>query len=136
MSRCDAGVHARYEYLHLRPQGPPPALRERFNREVEDQCISSITLGELHYGAEKSAKRADNMQAIAQFVARLDVLPFSARAAAHHGEIRARLERVGRPAGVYDMLIGAHVRSEGLVVVTDNMREFSSMPGARIENWI
>ena len=114
----------------------PPALRNRFNREAERLCISSITLSELRHGAEKSSRRADNMAVIDQFVARLDVLAFCASAAAHHGELRAALERLGRPAGVYDMLIGAHARSEGLIVVTNNLREFARMPGVRVENWV
>jgi tRNA(fMet)-specific endonuclease VapC len=114
----------------------PPALRDRFDQEAEQLCISSIALAELQYGAEKSTRRADNLHAIEQFTARLEVLPFTARAAAHHGDIRAQLERAGKPAGTYDMLIAAHARSEGLVIVTNNMREFARMPGLRVENWL
>ncbi len=114
----------------------PPKLRNRFNRLAEQLCISSITLGELHYGAERSARRLENLQAIEHFVARLDVLPFTAKAAAHYGQVRAELERVGKPAGTHDTLIGAHARSEGLIVVTNNVREFERMPGIRIENWV
>jgi tRNA(fMet)-specific endonuclease VapC len=114
----------------------PPALRERFNAAAEQLCISSITLGELHYGAEKSARRNSNLLAIEHFTARLEVLPFTAGAAVHHGQIRTELERLGRPVGVYDMLIAAHARSEGLVVVTNNMREFARTPGLRVENWV
>src|SRR5437762_6574857 len=58
----------------------PLDLREKFNALAEQLCISSITLGELHYGAEKSIRRADNLTAIEHFVARLDVLPFASRA--------------------------------------------------------
>jgi tRNA(fMet)-specific endonuclease VapC len=50
--------------------------------------------------------------------------------------VRAELERIGRPSGAYDMLIGAHARSEGLIVVINNIREFERMPGLRIENWV
>jgi tRNA(fMet)-specific endonuclease VapC len=114
----------------------PPKLRERFNRLAEQLCISTVTLAELHYGAEKSARRLDNLEAIRQFVARLGILPFSAAAAAHYGEIRAALERVGTPAGAYDMLIAGHARSEGMTVVTNNLREFERMPGVRAENWV
>ena len=117
-------------------KGRPPALRERFDRVAERLCISSITLAELHYGAEKSAQRLANLQAIAEFVARLEVLDFSGAAAAHHGQIRAELERLGQPVGPYDMLIGAHARSEGLILVTNNLREFARMPGIRVENWV
>jgi tRNA(fMet)-specific endonuclease VapC len=114
----------------------PLGLREKFNALAEQLCISSITLGELHYGAEKSDRRADNLTAIEAFVARLDVLPFEAKAAAHYGQVRAELERAGTPCGPHDMQIGGHARSEGLIVVTRNMREFARMPGIRVENWV
>jgi tRNA(fMet)-specific endonuclease VapC len=113
----------------------PAELRERFNRLAEQLCISSVTLAELHYGAEKSARRLENLQAIEHFAARLEVLAFGAKAAAHYGQIRAELERGGTPCGPHDMQIGAHARSEGLIVVTNNMREFARMPGVRTENW-
>ncbi|MDR3468550.1 MAG: tRNA(fMet)-specific endonuclease VapC [Xanthobacteraceae bacterium] len=114
----------------------PPNLLEKFNTLAEQLCISSITLGELHYGAEKSARRADNLTAIAHFVARLDVLAFDTKAAALSGQVRAELERAGTPCGPHDMQIGGHARSEGLIVVTNNLREFSRMPGLRVENWV
>jgi len=114
----------------------PPELRDKFNALAEQLCISSITLGELHYGAEKSARRAQNLAAIEHFVARLEVLPFAEKAAAHYGQVRAELERAGMPSGPHDMQIGGHARSEGLIVVTNNMREFARMPGVRAENWI
>lgn len=114
----------------------PPELREKFNSVAEQLCISSTTLGELHYGAEKSVRRAENLAAIAQFVARLDVLPFGEKAAAHYGQVRAELSRAGTPCGPHDMQIGGHARSEGLIVVTNNIREFARMPGVRAENWV
>lgn len=113
----------------------PQKLKERFNRLAEQLCISSITLGELHFGAEKSERRLKNLEAIERFSAGLEVLPFTAKAAVHFGQIRAELERAGRPAGSYDLLIGAHARSEGLTLVTNNVREFGRMPGLRVENW-
>ncbi|HKO10256.1 MAG TPA: type II toxin-antitoxin system VapC family toxin [Alphaproteobacteria bacterium] len=114
----------------------PAKLRERFNRLAEQLAISSITLGELYYGAEKSARRLENLQAVEQFAARLEVLPFPPKAAAHYGQLRAELERLGRPIGAHDMLIGAHARAEGLIVVTNNAREFRRLPGLRVENWV
>ena len=114
----------------------PPKLRERFNRLAEQLCISSVTLAELHYVAEKSARRLENLQAIGQFCARLEVLAFPAKAAAHFGQIRADVERLGTPVRPLDMLIGAHARAEGLIVVTNNAREFRRLPGVRVENWM
>jgi tRNA(fMet)-specific endonuclease VapC len=114
----------------------PAGLRERFNQLANELCISTITLCELYFGAEKSSRRAQSLEGIARFIARLDVLPFDARAAGHYGQLRAELQSAGRPAGPLDMLIGAHARSEGLIVVTNNVREFSRMPGLRVENWV
>src|SRR5260370_9989970 len=94
----------------------PLDLREKFNALADQLCTSSITLGELHYGAEKSARRAENLTAIEHFVARLDVLPFGAKAAAHYGQVRAERERAGTPCGPHDMQIGGHAPSEGLGV--------------------
>ena len=114
----------------------PPKLKERFNRLADGLCISSIALGELYYGAEKSERRLENLQAVTHFAALLEVLPFSPKAAAHYGQIRTELERAGRTCGPHDMLIGAHARSEGLVVVTNNVREFKRISGLRVENWV
>jgi tRNA(fMet)-specific endonuclease VapC len=114
----------------------PQELRDKFNALAEQLCVSSITLGELHYGAEKSARRVENLTAIEHFVVRMDVLPFGEKAAAHYGQVRAELERAGTPCGPHDMQIGGHARSEGLIVVTNNVREFTRMPGVRAENWV
>ncbi|MGD9617816.1 MAG: type II toxin-antitoxin system VapC family toxin [Alphaproteobacteria bacterium] len=117
-------------------QDRPLGLRERFDKLVDELSISVITLGEMLYGAEHSARRSENLRTIEQFTARLDVLPFTEDAAAHYGQIRAALRRAGRPAGVHDMLIGGHARSEGLILVTNNVREFARMPGLQVENWV
>lgn len=113
----------------------PVGLREQFNRLAELICISTITLAELYYDVEKSSRRIQNLQAVEQFVARLEALPFSAEAAVRYGQVRAELERAGQPAGPYDMLIAAHARSAGLIVVTNNLREFERIRGLRVENW-
>src|SRR3954454_609346 len=113
-----------------------PDLLEKFNSFAEQLCISSVTLGELHYGAEKSARRDANLTSLEHFVARLDVLAFDAKAAMHYGQLRAELHRAGTPCAPHDIQIGGHARSEGLIVVTNNTREFGRMPGLRTENWI
>jgi tRNA(fMet)-specific endonuclease VapC len=113
----------------------PIELRQQFNRLAEQICISTITLAELYCSVEKSSRRTQNLEAVEQFVARLEALPFSVEAAAHYGQVRAELERVGWRAGPHDMLIGAHARSAGLIVVTNNLREFERIPGLRTENW-
>ena len=114
----------------------PAGLRERFNREADALCISTIVLTELLYGAEKSARHDENRRAVEQFAARLVVLPFDDAAAAHAGNIRATLERQGLLIGGYDILIAGHARSRGLVVVTGNLGEFTRVEGLRAEDWL
>ena len=114
----------------------PQALGGRFNAEAEGLCISTIVLTELLHGAEKSARPDYNRREVGRFAGRLQVLPFDEDAAAHAGEIRASLERRGRPIGGYDVLIAGHARSRGLVVVTGTLGEFSRVDGLRCEDWL
>lgn len=113
----------------------PEALREKFNAEASSLCISSIVLYELLYGAAKSARPAENRHAVEAFGARLEVLDFDVDAAGHAGDIRAELERQGKPIGSYDLLIAGHARSRGLIVVTGNLAEFRRVEGLRCEDW-
>jgi tRNA(fMet)-specific endonuclease VapC len=114
----------------------PSAMRERFNREADGLCTSSVVLMELFYGAEKSARTAHHRRAVADFAARLEVLVFDAAAAAHAADIRAELERRGQPIGAYDLQIAGHARSQGLIVVTDDLGEFRRVDGLRSEDWL
>lgn len=115
-------------------QRPPQAL-EVFNRHAADMAISTITLAELMHGAEKSSRRESNLAVVEDFCSRLDVLPYGPKAAQHYGSIRATLEARGESIGVSDLHIAAHARSEGLVVVTNNRREFDRVPGLLVEDW-
>jgi tRNA(fMet)-specific endonuclease VapC len=114
----------------------PAGLRERFSSLADQLCISAITFAEIIYGAEKSARPVENLAILEQFAARLDILPFGERAATHYGQLRAELERAGHPVGLHDMMIGGHARSEGLTLVSNNLREFQRMAGLRLENWV
>lgn len=113
----------------------PPALRERFNAEASGLSLSSIVLYELLYGAAKSARPTENRNAVEAFAERLEVLEFDIDAALHAGEIRADLERSGNVIGGYDLLIAGHARSRGLIIVTNNLREFERVDGLRCEDW-
>ena len=113
-----------------------PTLRERFNREADGLAISTIVLTELLHGAAKSARPQQNRREVENFAARLEVLPFDAPAADHAADIRATLERQGRPIGGDDLLIAGHARSRGLVVVTGNRGEFDRVEGLRCEDWV
>ena len=114
----------------------PQAVREAFKKHDGRMCISSITYMELVYGAERSTNAERNLTSLEGFVARMDVLPLDDSAAVHAGQIRAELAKQGNPIGPYDSLIAGHARSLGLVLVTNNEKEFSRVSGLRTENWV
>ncbi|MBS0975612.1 type II toxin-antitoxin system tRNA(fMet)-specific endonuclease VapC [Serratia rubidaea] len=107
-----------------------------FNQHAGKMAISAVTYGELVHGVEKSARQVENLRVVEDFVSRLDVLPYTDKAVAHYGNIRADLERKGTPIGVNDLHIAGHARSEGLVLVSNNLREFARIDGLRLENWL
>jgi tRNA(fMet)-specific endonuclease VapC len=114
----------------------PIEVLETFNKFAGTLCISAITYAELCHGVEKSALPEHNRRQVDDFVSRLEILPYGDKAAAHYGDIRATLERQGKTIGVNDLHIAAHARSEGLVVVTNNLKEFERVAGLRFENWL
>lgn len=114
----------------------PTSVREAFTRHQGQLCISTITLMELIYGAEKSSSPERNLAVIEGFAARLEVLKYGPEAAAHTGQLRAELARAGQQIGPYDQMIAGHARSLGLIVVTNNRREFDRVPGLRVEDWV
>lgn len=114
----------------------PLELLDRFNLHSGQMSISAITLAELLHGAEKSAKPEHNLRQVEDFVSRLEVLEYGTKAAAHYGSIRASLEKKGMPIGVNDLHIAGHARSEGLILVTTNTREFERVDGLCVENWV
>ena len=90
---------------------------------------------ELIYGAEKSASPERNLAVVEGFAARLEVLSYDEIAATHTGQLRAELALIGTPIGPYDQLIAGHARSRGLIIITNNRREFDRVAGLRIEDW-
>jgi len=113
----------------------PDQVRMIFNQYEGQMCISTITLGELVFGAEHSQQVERNLADIEGMVSRLDVLPFNCKAAYHFGRIRAELYSTGQPMGPYDMMIAGHARASGLILATNNEKEFARIPGLQLENW-
>ncbi len=114
----------------------PDKVRSAFKKHSGEMCLSSISMGELIYGAEKSAQVERNLAIIEGFTARLQVRSFDDQAAMHFGQLRAELTKSGRIIGPYDMLIAGHARSLGLILVSNNLKEFNRVPGLRVENWV
>ena len=123
---------------NLMKRAPASALVTGLARvRPEDQFTSSVTLGELLYGAHRSSRTAALLERIEEtLLPELPVLPFDAAAARRYGEIRAELERRGNPIGDADTRVAAIALSRGLTVVTGNERHFRRVPGLEIENWL
>ena len=115
---------------------PPQALAHFQRCAVGDIGLSTVTLAELQYGVAKSAFPERNQQALVAFTLPLEILPFDASAASAYGPIRAMLERQGTPIGALDLLIAAHAVSLGVILVTNNSREFTRVPGLQVDNWV
>jgi len=119
--------------------GRKPDVRRRLEAAVAAGApigVSTIVLFEMRYGIAKSGRPRENAAMLAAFLT-LDVIPwpFEPGDAEEAGDIRAELERVGRPIGPYDLLIAAQARRRGALLVTANTGEFTRVPGLRTEDW-
>lgn len=109
---------------------------ERFRQHpLSDLMISSLSTAELYFGIEKSERREHNLDVLERFLLPLPVYPFGYEASKIYGRLRADLEGRGTPIGSLDTLIAAHALSLDAVLVTNNTREFSRVPGLRLEDW-
>jgi tRNA(fMet)-specific endonuclease VapC len=117
----------------------PRSVRERFDaaRRSDSIAMSMIVYHELMYGAAASARRRENEEKIAVFIASggLTLLPFEEQDARQAADIRAYLRKLGAPIGPYDVLIAAQARRTGATLVTANGREFERVPGLMVADW-
>ena len=114
----------------------PEKVYRRFREHaIGDVGISAITVSELQYGVSKSSNPSQNQIALSQFLAPLEIDDYPSSAAEHYGNIRAQLERKGKPIGANDLLISAHALALDATLVTNNIREFRRITALRVENW-
>ena len=115
----------------------PTAVAQRFDLlEPGSMGISLVTYGELLTGASKSRQAAKSRAILQELMEYIPVLTMDGQAAEHYADIRASLEQEGTPIGNNDLWIAAHARSEGLVLVSNNLREFERVEGLQLENWV
>lgn len=115
----------------------PPEVSKRFASMVPGEIgISTISLAELQYGVEKSLNQHRNQMGIDLILRPLEIFPFDQGASIRYGKLRVALEKSGKPIGGMDLLIAAHALELSAILVTNNIREFSRVPGLKIENWV
>lgn len=98
-------------------------------------CTSIVVACELRYGAAKKGSPALSGR-VDELLSAIEILPLDEGVDAQYAEIRAAIEKAGTPIGANDYLIAAHGLILGLVLVTDNVGEFSRVPGLVVENWL
>ena len=114
-----------------------PVLLERIQLvPLQQQSMSVITLAELLYGVQVSSKKKMNREGVDALVRHVNVLDWTNVAAEHYAEIRADLKKKGQIIGSNDLLIAAHARSLGAIIVTNNVKDFRRVKGLQLENWM
>lgn len=114
----------------------PQLTQKIFSSDINDLCISAITVFELEYGAAKSSWGERTRQKLAMFLAPFTILPFTTDDAICAGKLRGHLEKKGTPIGPYDVQIAAQGLSRGITIVTHNVKEFSRVPNLDLEDWL
>jgi tRNA(fMet)-specific endonuclease VapC len=115
---------------------PASILGRLSGKSIGQVSISSITLGELAFGASKSIRSQQSKAALGEFLLALEVAAFDEGAALQYGDVRAVLERAGTPIGPLDTLIAAHALATDAILVSHNTREFARVQGLRCEDWL
>lgn len=115
---------------------PESVIQKFMKNKPEDICISSITYAELMHGVEKSKAKEKNRIALTMFLSEIQILSFDSLAAQSYGVIKADLQNRGVPIGPMDTLIAAHAKALELILVTNNLREFSRVDDLAVEDWV
>ena len=114
----------------------PATVARRFARAAPGTLgISIITWGELCFGAAKSRDRSRVNTLLEKFSRLVAILPLPLEAGLNYGEVRAALEKAGKPIGNNDLWIAAHALTLGVPLVSNNAREFERVPGLKLQNW-
>lgn len=118
--------------INMRSKSVVEKVRQR---SVDEIAISSVTVAELEYGLQKSIRKNTTREALIEFLAPFSIIDFTSLDAAEYGKIRAFLEEKGTPIGAYDLQLAAQALARDIVLVSNNAREFSRVPGLKLENW-
>jgi tRNA(fMet)-specific endonuclease VapC len=112
----------------------PATLTDKFERHAEALSVSVMTAAELRFGAEK-AGRPKLAELVEAYLERLAILDWTKEVSVHYARIRSQLERSGKPIGNMDLLIASHAVSQGMTLVTNSLKHFSTVPGLKVEIW-
>ena len=121
--------------IYIRQKRPEEVLRRFRKLRPGEAVLSVITYGELLYGAAKSEQRVRAIEQLHELVSFLPALSPPEAAAEAYGTIRAELELNGEMIGNNDLWIAAHALAAGLILVTNNEKEFRRVRRLKVQNW-
>ena len=121
--------------IYIRQKKPQQVLRRFQDLRVGEAAISVITYGELVFGANRSRQRVNALERLNELLNLLPALPLPEAAGQSYGAIRAELASRGEMIGNNDLWIAAHAVSAGLILVTNNEKEFRRIDGLKLQNW-
>lgn len=121
--------------IYIRQKRPQEVLRRFTRLQSGEAALSVVTYGELLYGVERAESKAAARATLDEVVSLIPVLPLPVDAGQTYGRIRAFLSLKGQVIGNNDLWIAAHAVAADLTLVTNNLREFSRVPGLKVENW-
>lgn len=122
--------------IYIINKRPESVLNRLSKYEIDDIAISSITVSELEYGINKSHNPDKSRVALLEFLLPFKLVDYDSKAAREYGIIRTDLEKNGQPIGAMDYLIAAHAVSLDLMLVSNNLKEFSKIKKLKCENWV
>jgi tRNA(fMet)-specific endonuclease VapC len=115
----------------------PLAVLNKFQQLIVGEVgMSTITYGELIFGAQKSAHPKKTLKLLDELTSLIPALPIATEAGKHYGEIRQYLSKHGKMIGNNDLWIAAHALALNVTVVTNNTKEFKRIPHLKLENWL
>jgi tRNA(fMet)-specific endonuclease VapC len=116
-------------------KGNSPAVDRHLMKVAMAQvAISTVTEGELRFGAARLPHATRLHFLVEDFFLRVAILPWDSEAAQQYGQLRATLEREGQPMGNLDAMIGAHALALDVVLVT-NDHAFARIKKLKIADW-
>ena len=122
--------------IYIAKQKPLSVFRKFEQLAVGEVAMSTITYGELLFGAQKSHHPRQAMKILDELTSMILALPIPTEAGKQYGKIRNNLEKKGTPIGNNDLWIAAHALTLGVSLVTNNVKEFQRVKNLKIENWI
>lgn len=97
--------------------------------------LSVITEAELRRGIAKKPEATQLSSTVNEFLLRVNLLPWNSLAAQAYAELRTACESRGKSLGNMDMLIAAHSKAEGTVLVTNDKAFYQLSDLLELEDW-